>query len=211
MEKDPVPSYYEILNVSVDATKEAIHSAYSEAREVFRENSLASYGLANQEELRKTLEELDLAYSILSIPKKRKEYDLVHGVIRNKQKKKPDLVTTAKKEENKNIYYGYRYHYILSKYEKNPEMENKIDQATEVDGSFLKEIREYKNITLEQIEELTKIPRKNLIRIEEDNRAALPCFAYVQGFVKQYAKALCLDPEKISKSYMQNMQKKGAW
>ena len=57
-------------------------------------------------------------------------------------------------------------------------------------GSILKTERESKKITLEQVEEATKIRRKYLEAIEEENFAVLPGEVYVKGFVATYVKYL---------------------
>ena len=90
-------------------------------------------------------------------------------------------------------------------------MEEKMEQAAQVDGAFLKEFREYRNVTLEQIENITRISIRNLQFLEEDNRAFLPCIAYIRGFIKQYAKTLRLDANKIAECYIKNMEQKGTW
>lgn len=55
-------------------------------------------------------------------------------------------------------------------------------------GPILKAERESKKITLEQVEEATKIRRKYLEAIENENFAVLPGEVYVKGFVATYLK-----------------------
>ncbi|MBI5620697.1 helix-turn-helix domain-containing protein [Candidatus Gottesmanbacteria bacterium] len=57
-------------------------------------------------------------------------------------------------------------------------------------GSILKEARDAKRLTLDQVEAATKIRAKFLGAIEEDNYATLPSQAYAKGFVKNYAEFL---------------------
>lgn len=57
-------------------------------------------------------------------------------------------------------------------------------------GAILKEERESKKITLEQIEEATKIRRKYLEAIEAEKFEVLPGEVYVKGFVATYLKYL---------------------
>ncbi len=57
-------------------------------------------------------------------------------------------------------------------------------------GVILKKEREAKKITLEQVEEATKIRRKYLEAIEEEDFAVLPGEVYVKGFVATYLKYL---------------------
>ena len=57
-------------------------------------------------------------------------------------------------------------------------------------GTILKKERESKKITLEQVEEATKIRRKYLEAIENEKFEVLPGEVYVKGFVATYLKYL---------------------
>lgn len=57
-------------------------------------------------------------------------------------------------------------------------------------GEILKKERESKNITLEQVEEATKIRRKYLDAIENEKFEILPGEVYVKGFIATYLKYL---------------------
>lgn len=57
-------------------------------------------------------------------------------------------------------------------------------------GSILKEAREAKHLTFEQIEIATKIRAKFLVGIEADDYSSLPSLSYAKGFVKNYAEYL---------------------
>ncbi|MBQ2995566.1 MAG: helix-turn-helix domain-containing protein [Peptococcaceae bacterium] len=57
-------------------------------------------------------------------------------------------------------------------------------------GTILKKERESKKITLEQVEEATKIRRKYLEAIENERFEVLPGEVYVKGFVAAYLKYL---------------------
>lgn len=57
-------------------------------------------------------------------------------------------------------------------------------------GSILKEAREAKHLTFEQVETATKIRAKFLASIESDDYSSLPSLSYAKGFVKNYAEYL---------------------
>lgn len=57
-------------------------------------------------------------------------------------------------------------------------------------GSKLKKIRQEKEIDLEKLSNITKIQVKYLKWLEEDNYKKLPVKVYVEGFIKNYARAL---------------------
>ena len=59
-------------------------------------------------------------------------------------------------------------------------------------GKILKKARLAKKLTLEEIEEKTKIKKKQLLALEEERYQDLPPKTYIQGFIKSYAQVLDL-------------------
>ena len=68
-------------------------------------------------------------------------------------------------------------------------------------GTILKEAREKKGISLEEIFEITKIQVKLLRALEEGNYEAFPGDVYVRGALHNYADAVGLDYKEISALY----------
>ncbi len=64
-------------------------------------------------------------------------------------------------------------------------------------GAILKSVRQDKELTLEEISQLTRIREKYLAAIEADNWDALPSSVQQKGFVRSYARALGLDPAPL--------------
>ncbi|WP_044893702.1 helix-turn-helix domain-containing protein [Bacillus alveayuensis] len=64
-------------------------------------------------------------------------------------------------------------------------------------GKRLKEAREAKQISLDELQEMTKIQKRYLIGIEEGNYEIMPGTFYVRAFIKQYAEAVGLDSEQL--------------
>jgi len=64
-------------------------------------------------------------------------------------------------------------------------------------GQILKEEREKKFYTLNEIEKATKIRKELLQALEADQYAKLPPPTFVQGFIKNYGKFLGLNTEKL--------------
>lgn len=64
-------------------------------------------------------------------------------------------------------------------------------------GQILKESREARFYTLDQVEKVTKIRKELLIALESDDYAKLPPSTFVQGFIKNYAKFLNIDENKL--------------
>ncbi len=68
-------------------------------------------------------------------------------------------------------------------------------------GKELKEVREEKGISLEEISEKTKIQPRFLKAIESGNWRELPEEVYLRGFLRTYADALGLDGKDFVESY----------
>nr|WP_170007346.1 helix-turn-helix domain-containing protein [Bacillus fonticola] len=68
-------------------------------------------------------------------------------------------------------------------------------------GNRLKEAREEKGYSLEDLQGKTKIQKRYLKGIEEGNYSGMPGQFYVRAFIKQYAEAVGLDPDEIFQEY----------
>jgi len=68
-------------------------------------------------------------------------------------------------------------------------------------GQLLKKARLERGISLEDLQETTKIRKKYLESIEEGNYKVLPGSFYVRAFIKSYAEAVGLDPTETLRLY----------
>ncbi|MGB2511351.1 helix-turn-helix domain-containing protein [Leuconostoc suionicum] len=64
-------------------------------------------------------------------------------------------------------------------------------------GEQLKAARLEKQLSLDDIQEITKIQRRYLLAIEENNLSVLPGDFYVRAFIRQYALAVGLHPDEL--------------
>jgi cytoskeleton protein RodZ len=69
-------------------------------------------------------------------------------------------------------------------------------------GDKLKREREMRRISLDEISESTKIPRRYLESLERENFESLPGGVFNKGFVKAYARFLGLDEEQSVADYV---------
>lgn len=69
----------------------------------------------------------------------------------------------------------------------------------ETAGHILARARAAQGLTRAQIAELTKIPERLLLAIEENNFAALPARTYAVGFSRNYARALGIDEAEVTR------------
>ncbi|HDR4558617.1 DUF4115 domain-containing protein [Bacillus cereus] len=68
-------------------------------------------------------------------------------------------------------------------------------------GQKLKEAREAKGLSIDQLHEITKIQKRHLVAIEEGNYDVLPGAFYARAFIKQYADAVGLNGEELLVEY----------
>lgn len=91
-------------------------------------------------------------------------------------------------------------------YEVDTDFEMEIENCTEYTGEFLKKIREYKQVTVERMADMTKISKTYIKNIEADEFTKLPADVYTRGFVYQYGKSLKLNPDLVATSYIHHLR-----
>ncbi|MBA2174041.1 helix-turn-helix domain-containing protein [Halobacillus locisalis] len=68
-------------------------------------------------------------------------------------------------------------------------------------GSRLKSAREQKSMSLEEVQQTTKIQKRYLTAIENNEFQVLPGKFYTRAFIREYASAVGLDPEQIMEEH----------
>jgi len=66
-------------------------------------------------------------------------------------------------------------------------------------GRILEQKRKERGLSLEEVEQATKIRKRYLDGLEREDYAVLPAGVYAQGFLKTYANFLGLDGEALSR------------
>jgi len=228
MEENRQKSYYEILEIPVKASYETIHQGYIAAKNAYSGDSLALYSLLGKDECDYILSLIDEAYTVLSDPEKRRLYDHARGFSTENPNPQPSNVKfsappayhrssaymtpaaeafdSQESSENALQKLVANRRYALQ-FQVNTEMDQKIEQTTEFTGALLKEIREYKNVDILRMAEMTKVSRTYLLGIENEDFTNLPAVVYVRGFVYQYAKCLKLNPDLVASSYVYRLKK----
>ena len=64
-------------------------------------------------------------------------------------------------------------------------------------GRVLKQEREERRVSIEELSSTTRIPRKSLECLEEDRFEDLPSGVFVRGFIKAYASAVDIDADEM--------------
>jgi hypothetical protein len=272
--------YYEILGVARNASSDKIQEAYLKSKSAYSGESLALYSLMGQEDNQDILQQIELAYSILSVPARRMEYDRGRGIhqdygsvfsskqdgidsrnqfyssnqhqqlrVENSKILDPNEATfstpftqmqpqhrdvgrnnyhqeygekvltpskgqdyfdqkeyTHTRDQNTDISRIMVFKRFHLEFVRNLSFDQEIENTVHFKGDFLKKIRDYKNVSLDRMSDLTKISRTYLMCIENDDYQKLPAMAYVRGFVYQYAKVLKLNPDLVANSYIHSMK-----
>ena len=217
-------SLYETLEIKSNASLEEIKESYARAKSTYSEENPALYGIVSGSDRENTLQSIEEAFKVLSNPELKQEYDFKMGFNKNMKNQSFKIVEDQEDEfklnrESQKVIHEDNFEkqsikklietnkYQLS-FESNPELEKRIREATEYNGEFLKEIREYKNVTIEKMADMTRISKTNLRNLESQDVENLPAMVYIRGFVYQYAKCLKLNPELVASSYVHQIKKK---
>jgi DnaJ-class molecular chaperone len=220
-------NYYDVLEIETNSTPGQIESAYVRAKNAYSGDSVALYSLMTRDECHEILGQIEEAYSVLGFPEKRREYDRLRGFNKSagapvydhhKESSRANPVKEVQKDTLQ--YEDFGSNLIEAKvskitaqkkfgleYEERSEMDARIRDCSEFTGKFLKEVREYKNVTIERLAEMTRISKTHLIAMENEDIPKLPADVYVRGYVYQYAKVMKLNPEQVATSFMLHFKK----
>jgi curved DNA-binding protein CbpA len=111
------------------------------------------------------------------------------------------------KEKNSDVCKFSAVKKFALEFSRDENFEQEIENTQDFSGDFLKKIREYKNVSVKRMSEMTKILKTYLHYIEEEDFDRLPATAYTRGFIFQYAKCLKLNPDLVSNSYIARLKK----
>lgn len=205
-------SYYEILEIPVQASSYEIREAYKEALSIYTEDSLTTYSLFADDERDKILEKVEEAFLTLIDEVKRADYDkmlvdsgkLEEEILLGKRQGK----TAQLFPSNKVTYSNAVSNMVKKKIEEKDveDMARRIQSEERISGSDLKRLREAIGIRQEEVFEITRITVSVLDAIENDHLDSLPPLIYLKNFLKQYAEILQLDSEKVIKGYTKNVE-----
>ncbi len=84
----------------------------------------------------------------------------------------------------------------------NPNLEKEIAEKEHFTGDFLKQVRLYRGVSLEEISKSTNVSKRFFRAIEEDDLSPFAARVYLKGLLRQYAKKVHLDPEKVVNGYV---------
>jgi len=68
-------------------------------------------------------------------------------------------------------------------------------------GQYLRELREQRKMSVEEVSRATRVPMASVERIETDRFDELPGEVFVRGFLKSYARALSVPSDDVLARY----------
>jgi len=209
-------SYYEILEVSPEASASEIRQARQKLLILYRDDPIVADSFFTDKEKQQIIDRIETAFAVLSDPEKRQAYDRDHlpagdssgrqedtdtgvrprgGVVSPLIPKKPswDSALVARKMEEQGLP------------DKARQLIDDLCSQETVSGADIRALRRALQITVTQVFEITRI-REGLVRaIENDRFDELPPPVYLRGFLESYADLLHLPPEGLRRGYFRHM------
>jgi flagellar biosynthesis protein FlhG len=205
---EPEPSLYEILDVAENASGEEIERAYHIAAATYQPGSAAAYSVFSDDESAEILRQVERAFSVLSDPRKRRDYDIHRRTPASRAAQVRESNAPAPASAAPALAPAVEHRPRPAPADPRPDIETPVPEDGIYDGKILHRIRVSRGIELEEIAAVTKINQQFLRHIESDRYELLPAPVYVKGFVREIARVLRLDPARVSESYMQRYREK---
>lgn len=199
-------NYYEVLEVSPEASQDHIYDAYKKAKQTYSIKNPEIFNIFSETEAIDWMNTIEEAYSVIGQPNSRRVYDHELGGNNKKNISSTPKIKKPIAAKESNLPEGWAQT-VVSQYPINKNMEDLIAQQELFDGLFLKKIREYKKIDLNDFSRVTCIAIRHLYAIENNNFASLPAAVYVRGYIIQYCRILELDENRVVSSFMPLLKK----
>jgi curved DNA-binding protein CbpA len=193
-----------------------IKRAFQISIKTYGPNHMATYGLFTEAQREEILNRVHEAYNILMDPERRSQCD---EELRGKGAFPGERLSDSVAQEapppppppRPRVWEIQRVEDPQVRAERERRIREALTGAEERggwSGALLKEVREIRGLTLDDIAQRTKIGRGHLKAIEEDALDYLPPDVYVKGFVVQISKVLSLDPERIVPRLMEHIRRR---
>jgi curved DNA-binding protein CbpA len=185
-------NYYELLEVGPQASDEEIRVAYQKLKAIYSMLTPGITILFTSEEVKEIQDKMEGAYRVLRDPRSQREYDLVMQGAWEKPIVPPPRPIAIQRTLT-------------------PEQ---IREAVGIDevswsGENLGKIRRYLKLDIDELAVEIKVSKKHLEAIEAEAISALPAPLYLKGFLRSFARALGLDPQRVGDEYLTRVSEKG--
>jgi curved DNA-binding protein CbpA len=200
-------NYYEVLEVNPGAPQHEVTTAYERAKITYSTTNPALYTIFSEAEAREWCNLVEEAYAVIGNKTIRSLYDerLLGSSSKNKEELRYASLLLASKQSNSETKPISPTLKTGSK--KNKLIEEEIANTTDWTGAQIKKIREYKELTIDKISEITKVMPFYIQAIEAEDYTNLPALVFVRGYVVQIAKTIGLNDKVVADSYMKMFKK----
>lgn len=212
-------NYYEILEIKENATQQEIFLAYEKAKQTYSVDNKALSSVFSAEEAAELRNMIEEAYEVLRNDTYRNVYEkrmlantfsqdeMTAAAIKtasNEMFKRADLPVVEEKatKAQSPIIQNSEAPVV------DPVFEADIAARKEWNGDDLKQVREYRKLSYDELTDITKINPWYIAALEKMDAANLPVEVFVRGYVLQVAKALGLKEKTVADSYMRQFRKK---
>ncbi len=192
-------SYYEILEIHPSAAAHEVTAAYKRAKETYSGLDPAIYTIFTEQEARELSKMIEEAYAVLGHRQLRIRYD--KKIASRGFKDESELSYSSLLKENSEDL-AHTETTLIPSFKVNADLEKKFKEKQDWDGESLKEVREYKQLTLKDLHTITKVNAYYINNIEKMTPAELPAEVFVRGYVHQVSRALGLNDKIVVESYM---------
>ena len=201
--------FYDLLNLSLDASPQEVEKAYLQAVATYHEEGLASYGVLSPQERKLILDKIEAAFETLADPQRRRAYDSMILPSRPEYQQKAYFrKSTARLEiedasEEEKFWDKVKSLFFFRKRRKNGQNAREITTGEEFEpetngryyGEYLKLVRENRGLSREEIATASNLSVALLEALEEENYSALPRGKNPASLLRLYARSLGLNSE----------------
>ena len=198
-------NYYEILGIAPHVGSGQIQAAYRFARALYAGEGTATYGFLDAAERARMLDLVDEAYAALSNPGARRDYDNHLNASVNVSQTRAIHAAGALEEPRS----------TAAPARPAPKPAPVVLPVVEIDappltvpeyvnGKVLRELRESRGLSLDQIAALSKIGKRFLTALEEDRHSAVPGRVFARGFLIEFARAIHAPENDLVEKYLRN-------
>jgi flagellar biosynthesis protein FlhG len=187
-------SYYQLLEVEATATADEVARSYRRLKEIYATESPAVYGAYAPREIESLQKRFEEAFAVLTDPEKRRAYD---------------EALEARASGRFVARVVEPLHPLPEEIEGEPPRESVADLAqpdAEYTGELLRRIRVARGLSVEEIEERTKIARYHVRALEAEKWDNLPASLYVRGFLTNLARELRIPAQRVLETYFARLR-----
>ncbi len=211
---------YEVLGLAPGAPPEQVERAYRFYRDLYRENSLATYSLLSPQELLAARARVQEAYDAIADPAPRVQGEASLGVVTVMPAPPgpsaglfpvpaplvmpvPAALGSEAPAGDAESREGAAP--VAPPVLATPPAPEPFRLPEPVTGAALKALRLAQGVSLRDIANQSKIGVRFLEYLEADRFSDLPAPVYIRGFLREYARACGLDAQRIADSYLSRL------